>query len=521
MVRNRQNSLDPNAVEDSSSLKVRELFAVATAIILSVASISFWFWLGFPWDNHNESFLWEVDLAQARFTDLFTSNPVHSVINYRPLGLLVAWSTFKLTSGEIWLQQIVNFVITVLSWAIACLASTNRQVFAVLSFVCGAVFFSGYIYLYHLHGVFYPPLFLFVSLLLFYQRQTVSLDWKPALLGLAAAAVTALFHPFALLIFVAYVVGVWLQCIKAGRPVRPAAAVFCIVVSLAVAFLLVGRSSVMGMDDPIDGFIWSYRMLTVNSIATAVGLFLAAIAGLSIGSSVKTRIACAGVALFATIILSWAGVPVVVSLVLISLGAALFEGRIALASLIAACAVLPLATGSGSPTYAIFVLMPCMVAIADGFKPMPVGRALQGFNLLVIVSTVVAFVALQAGTNFPAARRLITPLMAERERTQQMKSVFNWLEANPEVSGELTLCNPGTAPSSQPDSSIDRRYRAPLDILSFRYYVRSHFGQRLMNGQPLYVCFGGQNMPGTKALWVVNGEWAGPASVQSPVRRSG
>jgi hypothetical protein len=422
-----------------------------------------------------------------------------------------------LTSDEIWLQQLVNFFLTVAAWAIVCVASRNRQIFAWLSFVTGAVFFSGYVYLFHLHGVFYAPLLLFISLLLLYQRGYFSFTWREAVAGMGLAVVAGMFHPFALLIFACYAVGAWLECVRNHRPARLGAAIVCVLVSIIASRLLLGHNSAGHKADYLRGWVLSFRMLEVNHIATLAGILLAAVAGLAIGSSWRNRVVFGFAALLSSIGLSLAGLPVLIGPIVFSLAAALFAGRFALAGLIVACATLPVATGTGSPTYAIFVLMPCLVAIADGFTSVPFAKFQQRASILVVLITAASCLALISGFHPSPVRKLMKPLMAEQEKTFQLKSVFTWLAANPAVSGRLSLCDAG-GPPSQTDNALVRTFRAPVDKYSFDYYLQARFGERFKSGPPLYICFGGQRIPETKTLYSLNGGWAGPASVQSAVK---
>jgi len=97
----------------------------AVPSMLAIASLTLWFFVGFPWNHHNESLVWAIDLQRATFWDLLSSNPMSQVQTYRPLGVAIAWLSFHWTHGGIWLQQLINFAITALAWTWPCTACAS------------------------------------------------------------------------------------------------------------------------------------------------------------------------------------------------------------------------------------------------------------------------------------------------------------------------------------------------------------------------------------------------------------
>lgn len=58
--------------------------------ILSIAGLSFWFILGFPFGNHNESYLWMVQFNRMGLGEVLVKG-LKPVTGFRPLGVAVAW----------------------------------------------------------------------------------------------------------------------------------------------------------------------------------------------------------------------------------------------------------------------------------------------------------------------------------------------------------------------------------------------------------------------------------------------
>lgn len=509
----RQESLSTVEADQHNRSRATALFA----ILLAIASLTLWFGLGFPWQHHNESLVWAISLEKASLFQVLTSNQIPSVQNFRPLGVALAWVTFHMTSGGVWLQQLVNFTLTIGAWALACTSCKQRMTFAWLSLICGAAYFSGYIYLFHLHGVFYPPLFLFIAVLLVHQSRAPSLKWQNALALSAVALVASLFHPYASLIFAAYLSGLWLECWINRRTASLGAAVVVVAAALALAAALVLSAPGLAKDDPVRGLLTSYQMLEVNHIVSVISGLLAVVAGASLGRTPWMRVGGGAVAALGALALMLAGLPVIFCFIVACLTNAVRHRRMALTALIVACGVMPIATGSGSPTYGLFVLMPCITAISDDV-PLPGSplfqRRLAG---VAIVACLALLVALRAGVTLPLADKFIQPLRAEQEKTAQLMSALAWLDQHGDLTGRLELCTPAEAPTAS-NTALDRNYRAPAGTWTLDVYDKARYGSRLTSGQPLELCFGGQSLPGAQVLYSLPGRWAGTASIQRPVR---
>src|SRR5262249_24766985 len=132
---------------------------------LAIAGLSFWFWVGFPFANHNESYAW---IAQLRTMDLHAAltRTLVGVANWRPLGTGTAWILYHAAHGSIAPVELLNYFVAAAAWAWVAWVVADRRVFGIAAFLVGGALFSGYIYLFHLHGIFYSPLLFFVAILL-------------------------------------------------------------------------------------------------------------------------------------------------------------------------------------------------------------------------------------------------------------------------------------------------------------------------------------------------------------------
>ena len=129
--------------------------------------------VGLPWGPHNESFDWVVRLEQRSFwSALFDKFP--SVLSLRPLGTGPAWLLYRLGGHDVALAQFVNAALALFAWGWVARDAPQPRCFGVLALLVGGVYFAGYIWVFHLHGIFYGPLLVFVAALIRSARAGVA-----------------------------------------------------------------------------------------------------------------------------------------------------------------------------------------------------------------------------------------------------------------------------------------------------------------------------------------------------------
>ena len=175
---------------------------------VTILGISFWFFLAFPFGNHNESYRWIAPLNDLGLTDWLTQGVVAST--YRPLGQVTAWLSYRISGGSMYPIQFLNYAVAVAAWLLAFASIREKKVFGLVSLLAGGVFFSGYIYLFHIHGVFYSPILLLTAAMLWLSgKNVITVRYLAGITFLAIAF--SLYHPFALPICLAFLVGLALD----------------------------------------------------------------------------------------------------------------------------------------------------------------------------------------------------------------------------------------------------------------------------------------------------------------------
>lgn len=475
--------------------------------------IAFWFVVGFPFGNHNESYFWVVYFARHSFWDACCTHLL--AVTRRPLGQGLAYLGWRMGGGSSWPVQIFSAVTGIVAlWSIA-LATAETATFAVGMAAAGGTFFAGYIYLFHVHGIFYSPVLVTIALLLHLwkaDRQRVE-GWE---LGVFACGLTIglLFHPYALILTFTFWIGRTLERWKglSGRERWMQIALILVV----LAAILVSRPSwnkLLPMED-LRGLLASYRMSETPAILALVAALFAAATVLGIEKiGWKPRVGMAGAVLLCAFGLHAAGIPVVVLWVAVAIARLIYLRNWPVAWMTLAAAVLPGVAPSGSPTYAIFAIVLSVFALAAGscrteraLRSLPVGLA----PAVAVAAMLLAF-TLRMGVRIPVLWHVARPLIAEREKTEQLEDVVNWMLASRYRSWNLEIGN-YVNPIDSESTAMNRVERPP----TYQNYLDAYLASRRpgpADGGTLFVTFGGDDLKGMTPVYVVSGRAAGAAMV--------
>ena len=489
---------------------------------LAVAGLAFWFFVGFPFGHHNESWEWVAwigtpDLSSVAWHSFFGSG------GYRPLSMSIAWLLYRVGDGSLVPIQLFNFTLTVIAWTLLAAAAPFRRTFALAALVSGGVLFAGYIFLFHLHGVFYGPLLLLLALLV--RASGRPLGARGLGLLLLAAAVTAAAHTFALAFATAFVAGTvvergWLR--DRRRLVLGAGAA---VIGAAIIALVAPRSlwNATAAERGVLALVTSFRAFEVNRIVTIALAVLAALTAVTTRwpfGRTSPALSAVGALVMALVGVA-AGVPLGFVWVAFGLIKSALHGRWTLAFLLLASLGLPYAGLSGSPTYALFTiaLLTWILALdAPSIEArLAFLRPAHAWALAAVV--VVAGALVGNGVAVPLVTRLARPVLAEKERTHQGEVLLGLLLASEWREHPIRLAVDQPAPT-EAGGAIDRAERAPTNQICLDRYVLHERGRGDLAANPVLLSFGvprGTRIGGD-VLLVVPGRHAGDAvaRLQSP-----
>ncbi|WP_141562741.1 hypothetical protein [Mycobacterium neglectum] len=512
----------PRQMDSGKSIAVGERRRMTTAdtvlySALAVLGLSFWFFLGFPYANHNESFAIVAQLRTMGLGDALTQI-VYPVANYRPLGQAVAWGGYRI-GNTIFPVEVFNYLGAVAAWVVLFIAARERRTFALCALIVGGALFTGYIYLFHLHGVFYSPLLLLIAMLFWVDRDFT----RSRVIALSLCAlVAAFFHPYALAVYAIGLAGMAFghRGKLAGLKAIVAA---CVTAALALFIGLVlseRRTGVRGIPEMYDGLIVSYQMVEINLIVSAAALLLAVATAFSLPEIAKLKGITAIATALVGVIFIYFGIPVLFLWIAMCLLKVLLLKQWWMALVLTCTAIFPAPTATGSPTYVVFVLMVCAAILPYGWTSMEqrLGASTRIGAAVAIAAAAVLLILLRSGIEVPVVSRIAQPLIAEREKTFQMEEIVQWHLSSQYADYPLIFVRDASNPTDASDT-IDRTFRPPTnqkDLFTYERGMGDHGPAIVPAGKHLVVGFGGDSMPPGETLLVLPAQQAGEARVVLP-----
>jgi hypothetical protein len=507
---------------DHSTLGASRPVPIAWSL-LALAGLSFWFLLGFPFGHHNESYFW-VPIVGASDPWAAILYRFHGPGSLRPLGLGLAWLFFHMPGGGLVAVQLFNFLTTAYAWWTLSRAANEPRTFALAALLSGGALFSGYIYVFHLHGIFYGPML--VSLAWTVRAAVRPPSRRSLALLTASALLVSGFHAFTLVFYLACVMGLAVEALARGD--RRAWIALGVGASLLVAWLVIQAplGLVHTTGTRIWRLFWTFHLVEVNRAASAVVLLLtlATVAGTRWPDRRWGWAAGVGV-IGAAVVLFVAHAPLGFMLVVAATLKAVIHRRWALASLLAVSLGLPYAGAQGSPAYAIYALALCTFTLAFEWPAAETRlSALRPVHALVGVAAIGLLVGtLRLGIAVPGVSALAQPMLRESERTHQLEGLLRRLMASPWRAHPVRFADEEANLATA--TQLDRRWRSPSQRIPVNRYLDFERGPAAPEASPLVISFGGFPVPAGTRVMAVPGHYGGEAVVyalpDSAVLRSG
>lgn len=493
-----------------ASRKQREWFLPA---LFSIFGLSFWFFLGFPFANHNESYGWIVQMNRmsANALDVLRWSPA---ANYRPLGSITAWLGFRMSNGSIYPQQVFNFIVAILAWLILYSAFTEKKLFSWISFIVGGVFFSGYIYLFHLHGVFYSPLLMFIAILMGICIRNSCITNSRLAVIFILAILTSLYHPFALFIYVAFTLGYLPECQHAATRMQLALGGLFLGMALILMKILARTNGALLPSEWLLGLSISYKLVELKSGFAIVSWLLCITTLLSLATSRRVKVITSIIVTTVSLVFVLLNQPVLVLWIAVCLMKTVLLKKWSMTFLIISTALLPAATATGSPTYTVFVLMVCSAVIPFRWSPSAIESTLYNRIVLAILILVCSVgLLIKSNIHLPVMTKLVNPILAEREKTFQLESIIRWWETSHYTRYRLVFCQSADNPVAS-TNVVNRQNRAPTSQVYLDQFTSSLTPIRNENiAGELLVCFGDERIADAELLCTIPGEYNGRAVV--------
>ncbi|MFZ3202050.1 MAG: hypothetical protein WA175_12980 [Candidatus Acidiferrales bacterium] len=496
--------------------------------ILTVLGFSFWFFMVVPFASHRETYSWLAGVDTQTFAQQFSFGQTST---YRPLAQIATWLGFRFLDPRVFPTSILRqallqgfvYAMFALAWWLIYSAAPQRRLFAMVACVAGGVFFSGYVQLFHIYGLFYVPVVLTLgALLAFHASGTFD---KREMWFAVVATVLVFWHPFATALFVGFYFGFCLDTFRRRSRVQHVQSLVILLAGMAAiaAMVVIFPRTHMPLDTKLFGFLVSYQTNEVNRVASFVAFLLTLLVIFSMGLSPRLRSAAILFASALSVVFLLKSLPLLF-LWLFAVLIKLFRLRCwSLFFLALTAALLPFGGGIGTPIYALFAIIVAVYVTPLGWSQAE--QALSFFKPRYVVGALVAsaivILLVRVGIKVPIVTRVASPLLAERERTYQLENILAWLHNSDYCGYDIAFDQNAGSPIENVESAITRRNRPPAAIEDVQLFWETVLqcqenGRSNMNAGTAIVTFGEPAMANFQPVFAVKSRHAGDAVVWIP-----
>jgi hypothetical protein len=496
--------------------------------ILTVLGFSFWFFMAVPFASHRESYHWLATIRSHPFAYAFSNS---MSVTYRPLGEVAGWLGFSVLGPSVFPTSVLRqallqgfvYGMFVFAWWLIYRAAGQRRLFALIAFVTGGVFFSGYVHLFHIYGLMYVPVMLTLGALL-YLHASGSFGTREVWLAVLAT-VLAFWHPFATALFVGFYFGFYLQTFRRRSAAQHVQAVLILLIGMlaiaALAFVFArADAATMPLRLRLLGFLVSYQTTEVNRIASLVAFLLTQLVVFSMGLSSRLKLVALLLVSAVSVLFVLKSLPLLLLWLCVVL-IKLFRLRSwGLFFLTLTAVLFPFGGGIGTPIFALFGVIAAVYVTDLGWRQAEkvLGFAKPSFAIGIIIASAIVILMVRVGVEVPVVTEAAAPLLTERERTYQLEDILAWLHNSQYCGYGIDFIANAGSPIDSPENIITRRNRPPADIEDVGNFWNAVLRCRKVEranhkAGTAIVTFGGPGLADATPVFEVGGKYAGAATV--------
>jgi hypothetical protein len=491
--------------------------------IVTVLGFSLWFFMAVPFASHRETYAWLAEVHTQGFAQAmaFISS------TYRPLAQMATWLGFLILEPSVFPTSVLRqallqgfiYGMFVLAWWFIYASVSQRRLFAIVALATGGVFFSGYVHLFHIYGIYYVAVMLMLAALLrFHASRTLD---KREVWFAAVATLLAFWHPFATALFIGFYCGFYLDTFRQRTRAQHVQAIAILLIgmmTIAALVVLFPHNGPMPLDTRLFGFLVSYRTNEVNLVASLVAFLLTQMVVFSMKLSLKLKLTVSLILFALSAVFLWKGLPLLLlwlSAILVKLFCARSWSLFFLALV---AALFPFGGGIGTPIYALFaIVIGTYVTSLEWYKAEKALSFLKPrYVMTTVVASIVVLLIVRLGIQVPIVTRAASPLLSEREKTYQLENILAWLHNSDYCGYEIAFVDNAGSPIESVESAVARRNRPPAaleDVQLFWKTVLQCHNTDHSGKLRAVVTFGGSALPDLLRVFEVRGRYAGNATV--------
>ena len=522
-------STAPAGTLSSARAEVLSYFA------LTVLGFSFWFFMAVPFASHRETYWWLAKVSAEKFA--YALSFISST--YRPFHQATTWIAFEFLNPSVFptsvprqaLLQLLVYGVFVLAWWLIFSTAKNRRILALVACIGGAVFFSGYVHLFHVYGLSYVPVILTLGTLLRLWSAGTFRGYEVPFA--AATIVLVLWHPFTTALFVSFFFGHYLETFhQRNRKEHIRSLAILVIGALAVGFFVLAlprlwetstllvETATRPVGTRLLGFLVSYQTNEVNRIASAVAFLLTQAVVVSLPHGWRVKLAFAVLATVLGAVFMRHSIPLILLWLAAAAAKLLMTRNWSLFFLALTAIVLPFGGGIGTPIHALFALIVGVYATALAWPEADWALDIVGPRYVTagVLLVLAIAIAIRVGVNIPGLVPVARPLLAERERTYQLETALAWLRTSAYCGYDVGFAEAAGNPIDSVESAITRQYRPPASLSDVRLFwdtvLRCDRVGPNHERATAVVTFGGPPSGGARTVFEVGGRYAGPARVE-------
>jgi hypothetical protein len=484
--------------------------------IFAIIGFSFWFILGFPFAHHHESFEWATQIQDVKLMDTMFLTTGH-FISYRPLGQFAAVVLYRVFENSLAPVQLYNYLLTITAWFILILAIKDKRFMSLISLAAGGVLFVSFMYLFHLHGIYYSHLLLFLSLLIYMEMG--ELTNKKFVMIFIMTLFASLFHAFALWIFIAFLLGKSAEQWKNLSKIQFFIGSVMVLTAFIFYIILVPNDLNILNLERLGGQYLAYLKLEVNALVSFFLISLILLSGATIKLAKRSQLIFLSTILIVSIVFFVLNLPLISVWIFVCLLKLVMTKRYALTGILLMSSHFMLFTGTRSAHLSIIVVMICITIVSlDWSKFESKLKAIdQKFNLYVSAVPVLVcliLVVLKLDVQVPVVSKLAHPMLEKKEISEQITKIIDWYMISAFKGYELIVdeCY-NMSQDHQPKKKV---FLAPVSNHALNDYIQrigKFDSNNLDVNNRLFVCFGNSGIENGESIYTVKGKYAGDAHV--------
>ena len=378
----------------------------------------------------------------------------------------------------------------------------------------GGILFAGFGHLFHLHGLYYSVVLLFLSLLFYFykkSRSTSNLIYTTIL-----AVIAGLFHPLALLFHIFYLIGNTFE--KRKNPAKKHFVIVSGIILLEIILLLIlspGQKLNLSVEN-LSGLMGIFQSFEANKLVTVFLVLFGLLSVFSLDVSRLYKIYFSAALIVISAICYLTSLPLLIVAALACSAKLIYMKRWTILSLLIITFFFTIFTNVESGHLKFFILFVLAYSISLDWKWLEDNLAFVSLRTgyTVILITVLLVFLLKSDFKIPLLSKLSNSILAKKESTYQLEDIIDWYSNSEYKAGSLILFD--NSPEQKNINCTESIEQNPTSNENLQIYLTSLKPEgniKKETGESLYVFFNNCSPENFKLVHSLEGKYSRNVSV--------